>query len=125
MADTAHSNLVEIIRQAENEYHHDLTDRTLEDYIAEAILNSGYVSAERNGQLPEFEFDGKRLLYNGVDITSGAKDFYVECKPNSFPNLTVVFDCLSIKTNQLGTNMAIRSSAHVNLSKTESDIHDP
>ena len=100
MADTAHGNLVEIIRQAENEYHHDLTDRTMEDYIAEAILNSGYVSAKSNGLLPEIEFSSKTLLYNGINISKGVKDVRIRHDECRYPEVTVTFDCSKVEINQ-------------------------
>lgn len=95
MADTAHNNLVEIIRQAENEYHHDLTDRALEDYIAEAILNSGYVPTKHDG-LPEIRFDGKKLFYNGIDISRGAGEVRTALSPNCIPTATITFACSNI-----------------------------
>lgn len=41
-ADNKHAELVEIIRQAKQEYSQDYTDRTEDSYIAEALLNAGY-----------------------------------------------------------------------------------
>lgn len=113
MADTAHDNLVEIIRQAANEYHHDLTDRTLEDYIAEAILNNGYVSMKNSGLLPKIEFSSKALLYNGINISKGVKDVRIRHDECRYPEVTVTFGCSKVEINQTNErNIEITLSSH-------------
>ena len=49
---TEHDKLVEIIRQAKLEYSQDYTDRTEDDYIAEAVMDAGFyerVEVKQNG----------------------------------------------------------------------------
>lgn len=41
-SDKTHGVLVEVIRKAKYDYSHDLTDRTEDDYIAEAIMDAGF-----------------------------------------------------------------------------------
>lgn len=41
-SDKIHGVLVEVIRKAKYDYSHDLTDRTEDDYIAEAIMDAGF-----------------------------------------------------------------------------------
>lgn len=41
-SDKIHGVLVEVIRKAKYDYSHDLTDRTEDDYIAEAIMGAGF-----------------------------------------------------------------------------------
>ena len=41
-SDKIHGVLVEVIRKAKHDYSHDLTDRTEDDYIAEAIMDAGF-----------------------------------------------------------------------------------
>ena len=39
---TEHDKLVEIIQQAKRDYSQDYTDRTEDDYIAEAVMDAGF-----------------------------------------------------------------------------------
>ena len=41
-SDKTHGILVEVIRQAKREYSQDHTDRTEDDYIAEAVMDAGF-----------------------------------------------------------------------------------
>ena len=41
-SDEIHGVLVEVIRKAKYDYSRDLTDRTEDDYIAEAIMDAGF-----------------------------------------------------------------------------------
>ena len=41
-SDEIHGVLVEVIRQAKREYSQDHTDRTEDDYIAEAVMDAGF-----------------------------------------------------------------------------------
>ena len=41
-SDKIHGVLVEIIRQAKRDYSQDYTDRTEDDYIAQAVMDAGF-----------------------------------------------------------------------------------
>ena len=41
-SDKTHGNLVEVIRKARQDYSQDYTDRTEDDYIAQAVMDAGF-----------------------------------------------------------------------------------